>query len=481
MSVIDPRPMRRRHLISRATGIARSLITYYGPVWRRQRMEAFYRQFLQADDLAFDIGAHVGNRVRVFRRIGAHVVAVEPQPDFVAMLRLLYGRDPDVTIEASGVAAGSGQGKLHLSSRTPTVSTFADSWMNDVQTDRRFQRIRWDTSISVPLVTLDELIARYGEPQFCKIDVEGFEHEVLNGLSQPLPTLSFEYIPVAVGRAVACVKRISALGDYRYRHSRVETHRWASPSWLDPEAMIKILGALPAHDRSGDVYAVRSDQLARFRQANDQAGCLAEEVEGVGIVELRVGDLWQVEHIGRQVGEVTIADRLSPVIAGAARARIAKAGIETIEATASSDTGTPRHERDSEILQLVRLMVRSASRSAVVGGQDDQGMASQRGAAGHGVQNAAQEPIGALHRGEIFLAHEPLGVSKPIRQREVQEGKLSRSTTQLSGELGHKPRVAVIHGESIDLGAPVVTTHSVRGTVGIPGALVKIELGLGCK
>jgi FkbM family methyltransferase len=259
--------MPPRPLISRTAGIARSLMTYYGPFWRLGRMEAFYRQFLQTGDLAFDIGAHVGNRVRIFRRIGARVIAVEPQPDFVALLRRLYGRNPDVTIEASGVAAGSGEGKLHLSSRTPTVSTFADSWMNDVQADRRFQRIRWDTIISVPLVTLDELIARHGEPQFCKIDVEGFEHEVLNGLSQPIPALSFEYIPVAVARAIACVKRISALGDYRYRHSRVETHRWAGQDWLTPPAMIEILRALPNNDRSGDVYAIRADRLSRLRDA----------------------------------------------------------------------------------------------------------------------------------------------------------------------------------------------------------------------
>jgi FkbM family methyltransferase len=253
--------MPQRHLISRAAGITRSLVTYYGPIWRRSRMEAFYRQFVKAGDLAFDIGAHVGNRVRVFRRIGARVIAVEPQPDFVAVMRLLYGRDPGVFLEANGVAAEPGEGRLHLSTRTPTVSTFADSWIDDVQIDSRFQRVRWDSVISVPLVSLDELIARHGEPQFCKIDVEGFEYEVLRGLSEPLAALSFEYIPVAVNRAIACVDRISALGDYRYRHSRVETHRWADGGWLKPQTMIEILGALPTSDRSGDVYAVRTDRL----------------------------------------------------------------------------------------------------------------------------------------------------------------------------------------------------------------------------
>jgi FkbM family methyltransferase len=184
---------------------------------------------------------------------------------------LLYGRDPAVTIEASGVAAETGRANLHLSSRTPTVSTFADSWMSDVQSDRRFQRVQWDSVISVPLITLDELIARHGEPQFCKIDVEGFEHKVLSGLSRPIPALSFEYIPVAAEHAIACVERISALGDYRYRHSRVETHRWAGRSWSEPGTMINILRTLPTNDdRSGDVYAVRSDRLSRSGDVDDQ-------------------------------------------------------------------------------------------------------------------------------------------------------------------------------------------------------------------
>jgi FkbM family methyltransferase len=253
--------MPLRSPISRAAGIVRSLVMYYGPVWRHRRMEAFYRQFLNPGDLAFDIGSHVGNRVRTFRKIGARVVAVEPQPDFVALLRRLYGRDPGVTLEPCGIAAESGQGELHLSTRTPTVSSFANSWITEVQADRRFRRLRWDTAVKVPLVTLDELIARHGEPLFCKIDVEGFELEVLTGLSRPIPAMSFEYIPVSAARAIACIQRTSALGDYRYRYSRVETHRWAVDARLDAEAMIEVLRALPLLDRSGDVYAVRSDRL----------------------------------------------------------------------------------------------------------------------------------------------------------------------------------------------------------------------------
>ena len=43
-------------------------------------MDALYARFLRAGDLAFDIGAHVGDRISSFRRLGARVVALEPQP-----------------------------------------------------------------------------------------------------------------------------------------------------------------------------------------------------------------------------------------------------------------------------------------------------------------------------------------------------------------------------------------------------------------
>lgn len=247
-------------MLGRGLGLGRSLAVYYGPFWRRARLRGFYGQFLQPGDLAFDVGAHVGNRIAVFRRLGATVVAVEPQPDLLRVLRLLYGRDPGVIVEPCGVAAANGTGTLRLSTRTPTVSSFAERWIEDLSAAPSFRRVRWDAVLSVPMITLDELIARHAEPRFCKIDVEGFEHEVLSGLSRPLPALSFEYLPVAAERAIACVERLSALGDYGFRRSRVETHRWWDRDWLDAPAMITALGALP-DARSGDVYAVLRDRL----------------------------------------------------------------------------------------------------------------------------------------------------------------------------------------------------------------------------
>ena len=239
----------------RALGIARSLVISYGPVWRRRRMAAFYGQFLAPGDLAFDVGAHAGNRVRAFRRIGARVVAVEPQPDLVWVLERLYGRDAGVRIAPVGVGASAGRAILHRSTRTPTVSTLDAAWSAEVARDRSFRRVRWDAHLEVPLVTLDDLIARHGEPRFCKIDVEGFELEVLRGLSRPLAGLSFEHLPMAAGRAAHGVQRLADLGDYRFRMSPGESLRWGHPEWLPGPAMAALLRE--PGTPYGDVFAAR--------------------------------------------------------------------------------------------------------------------------------------------------------------------------------------------------------------------------------
>jgi len=94
--------------VRRGLGIARSLAIYYGQVWRNPRRAAFYGQFMKPGSLCFDVGAHVGDRVRTFRRLGARVVALEPQPHFASVLRTLYGRDAGVAVFGPGLGPSGG-------------------------------------------------------------------------------------------------------------------------------------------------------------------------------------------------------------------------------------------------------------------------------------------------------------------------------------------------------------------------------------
>src|SRR5690348_10138144 len=91
--------------LRRGYGIARSLAIYRGQVWKRRRARALYAAFIKPGDLCFDIGAHVGNRTEHFLALGARVVAVEPQPAAMALLRRWYGSDPRVTLVEAALGA----------------------------------------------------------------------------------------------------------------------------------------------------------------------------------------------------------------------------------------------------------------------------------------------------------------------------------------------------------------------------------------
>ena len=241
--------------LSAAYGLARSLLIYYGVPLRLARWRAFYRQFVRPGDLCFDVGAHVGNRLRALAGLGARVVALEPHPVFLGLLQRWYGDWPGVIVVGQAVGARPDERDLMLSRRAPTVSTLSPEWAARVANTPGFASVSWESTVRVPVTRLDRLIAQHGLPRFCKLDVEGSELEALQGLSVPLPALSFEVIPAAVELGLSCLDRLTSLGDYEFNRTVGESTRWLSPDWLGAAAMAAQLQALAPDSRSGDVYA----------------------------------------------------------------------------------------------------------------------------------------------------------------------------------------------------------------------------------
>ncbi|MCA9998832.1 MAG: FkbM family methyltransferase [Anaerolineales bacterium] len=242
--------------LATALGITRSLLMYYATPWRTRRLLRFYGQFIRPGDLCFDIGAHVGNRMRLWHKLGGCIVGVEPQPQLMRLLRQSYGRFSTITLVEQAIGAEPGEATLYVSERTPTVTSLSAAWITAVSQDPTFAHVQWNQQITVLVTTLDALIAEFGVPAFCKIDVEGYELEVLRGLSQPLPALSFEYVAATMPLALACIDRLAELGNYEFNWSEGEQHRWQTAVWLSPAEIKQRL--LSIDSGSGDIYSVIS-------------------------------------------------------------------------------------------------------------------------------------------------------------------------------------------------------------------------------
>ncbi|MFW5681117.1 MAG: FkbM family methyltransferase [Pseudomonadota bacterium] len=239
----------------RLGAVVRSLRLYHGDPARSRAMRRLYRQFVRPGDLVFDVGAHVGDRTLAFRRLGARVVALEPQPDMARTLRLVAGWRSRVTIVEAAVGRAPGVLTLHLNRRNPTISTASRAFVQAAEGAAGWADERWDTTVEVPVTTLDALIERFGRPAFVKIDVEGFEAEVLAGLSSPVPALSFEFTTIQRDVAHAALDRLEALGNWRFDAALGESQRLVFGTPVEGPELRRWLDSLPPSANSGDVYA----------------------------------------------------------------------------------------------------------------------------------------------------------------------------------------------------------------------------------
>ena len=236
-------------------GLLRSLVVYWRP-GRQRSLKRLYRPLVRPGDLVFDVGAHLGDRTAAFAALGARVVALEPQPAVRRWLERIVGLREGVTVSGEAVGCAVGTARLAVSKRTPTLSTLADDWRAKMpEANPTFRNVRWEETVEVPVTTLDALIERYGVPRFCKIDVEGYEAEVLAGLSEPVPGLSVEFVSGGLEVAVACVRRLEALGSYEFNAIRGERRTFMFDGWQTGESMARWLRDGAGGASSGDVYA----------------------------------------------------------------------------------------------------------------------------------------------------------------------------------------------------------------------------------
>ena len=229
-------------------------------IFRRSRLRAmradtlFLSGMIPAGVLCFDIGANVGDKSEAMHRAGAAVVAFEPLPECAAEIRARFPARANVRVIQAAMGARDGLGLLHLA-RWTTMASFVPGWAgpDDAEQD-----------LAVPVLTFDAARKALGMPYFCKIDVEGWELELMSGMSEMPRVLCFEYHrnPDNLAKTRACIERLASLAPIELNIAPSEEFRLHLDRWMPPDAFAAWLrDELPPTPAFGygDIFARRTD------------------------------------------------------------------------------------------------------------------------------------------------------------------------------------------------------------------------------
>jgi FkbM family methyltransferase len=223
---------------------------------RNISQKKFYQRFITSGDLVFDVGANIGQRSKIFAELAGKVVAVEPQAFCVRHLKSRFRFNSKVVIETVALAEEESEAVMWQSD-SHVISSMSRKFI-ETMGQGTFRGSKWDKEVRVPTKTLDQLIAKYGLPEWLKIDVEGYELNVLKGLTQAVPIMSFEYAPELLTDTAACIERIHEISaHYHFNYCLGENLDFVLPTHVNYSTFVKESMVEIANSNTfGDIYAI---------------------------------------------------------------------------------------------------------------------------------------------------------------------------------------------------------------------------------
>jgi FkbM family methyltransferase len=158
----------------------------------------------------YDIGANLGNFTEAILQQYAdcEIIMVEANPELVDILKDKFGNNEKIKIVGKCLSDLDGINTNFYICDTNTISTASEKWTNY----SRFSTIGYREPITVETISLDTLIEIYGDSDYIKIDVEGYEMVVIKGIRKYQGLIAFEWAEELKSEILESVDHLTNVG-----------------------------------------------------------------------------------------------------------------------------------------------------------------------------------------------------------------------------------------------------------------------------
>jgi FkbM family methyltransferase len=230
-------------------------IEHWGNKWQLKQYERkeLYSKFINEMDLCFDLGANFGDDTRTLEELNARVISIEPVKICYKYLKKNF-KSKKVTILNCAVGDKMGREIINICPSS-SFSTMSKDYLEHYRKKKSLANLNWKEKQQVEVITLNYLCEKYGIPKFVKIDVEGYEYEVLKNLKYKIPIIKIEFNTEFKEIAISCVKKLSTLGKYEFNLALFSDDILFLEQWTKKEGVIRLLKELNKKFYFGNIYA----------------------------------------------------------------------------------------------------------------------------------------------------------------------------------------------------------------------------------